>query len=188
MLRDLRTLLERPVDLQGRQSLLLATLLAAVAIFAVVALGGRDSEDRAPRAGAETTPAPVATITATPTPEPIPVPVGEPIGDRPVPELESAARRFAESYLGASYGHRPPSEIRAASPRLARALRDLKPNTALRGRQPRVVTVQADRDRGGYRIAAQIDDGAPTGEFPLLARFTQRHNGTWQATDVFGAE
>lgn len=189
MLRDLRTLLDRPVDLEGHRALLLATLLTAAGISLLLALSGRDTHDPAPRAARpETTPAPVATVTPEPTPEPIPVPIGEPIGERPDPELESAARRFAESYLAAYYGRRPPSQIRAISPGLARELRAMQPNTALQGREPRVVTVQADRDRGGYRVAAQIDDGAPTGEFPLLARFTERRDGIWQATDVFGAE
>lgn len=193
MRERIRAFLNTPIegDVAQRRAMVVAVvvLVGAAVIFLTLGDGGGGGNGGGQRpkdtaqqdgsgGGAASAPAP--------TPEPIVGPTGDPIAGRPRPEIDQPARAFFASYVAAYYGQGSPRQIRAATPRLTARLARTRPNTALRGRRPKVVAVLADRDGAGYRVGARVDDGASTGPFPLEARFERvGPGGSWRAVELF---
>lgn len=108
-----------------------------------------------------------------------------PPGGVPSRGVESAARRFLGGYLRYIYGHGPASEIRAASPQLARRLRRGRPRVspATRQRRPRIAELSARSLGARTELAvATIDDGGAA-RYPIEL-VLERRGGRWRVARV----
>jgi hypothetical protein len=103
---------------------------------------------------------------------------------RSEPDLSMAsgpARRFLQGYLAFSYGHGWVSRIRAADPRLLRALASQRVPPAARRRRPRIVALRVQESAPGVAEAtAMIADGSGV-RYPLVFYLERRSRG-WLVT------
>jgi hypothetical protein len=120
-------------------------------------------------------------------------PLGRPIGSAATSQAPgdraalTAARAFLSSYLAITYGRAEPGRLRAATSALRAALRaqHARVPQGIRGRRPRIISLQLEPQASGRRRAtATVDDG-DVAPYPLFATLSRR-DGRWLVVSVQG--